>query len=392
VISRIKAGLLQRWFGLDAQRTAIGINAFLASLLVFFATFQAQYFGVVLVASGWLAASLASSTFRSSAAGIALLSLGFVFILTKTTTGIDDSFMRGNFLMGIVAGAAAVAWTGIAKDATRVRWGMMYVLPLLIVTLLVMMGVANENFGGIPAYIGALLGASLGLLIANNEQHTVPFQALLIGLSAFVLTQFAPRTGKETTSRIQKTETAAAEETEEPDVLDVAAIPADPKLAGNWKSVAKGSKVDFQLGPEGGVTKGAIEVFDVRLNMNAAGEPEQLTVVLPTAKVTTFNPMRDKSVLGAGYLNAASFPKMSYRSTAIKKDGDKYVVSGEFEMLGKKAAQQIELKFAATGSDKGKDYLVMVGKGAVDRTKFGMASDAKIGDIVTVTFEIELRK
>jgi polyisoprenoid-binding protein YceI len=393
VIAGIKAQLLNRWFGMDIQRTSIGINAFLAALLVFFAAFQAQYFGVVLVASGWLAAALASHAFRSAAAAaIAFLSLGFVFILVKTNAGLDDSFIRGNFLMGAVAGIAAVAWTGIAKDATRIKWGMMYVLPLLIVILLVMMGIANENFGGIPAYVGAVIGASIGLLTAGNERHTIPLQTLLIGLSALVMTQFAPREGKKNTSRLAKTETTATEETKVPDVLDVPAIPADPKLAGDWKSVAEGSKVEFQLGPEGGVTKGAVEAFDVRLKMNAAGEPEQLTVAMPTAKVTTFNPMRDESVLGPGYLDAGRFPKMNYRSTAVKKDGDIYVVSGEFEMLGKKSPLQLELKFAAAGSDKGKNYLVMVGKSAVDRTKFGMASDAKIGDLVEVTFEIELRK
>lgn len=392
VIAGIKAQLLHRWFGMDRQRAATGIHAFLAALLVFFATFQAQYFGVVLVASGWLATALASHAFRSAAAAIALLSLGYVFILVKTTSGLDDSFLRGNFLMGAAAGAAAVVWTGIAKDATRFKWGMTYVLPLLILMLIVMLGVANENFGGIPAYVGALLGASLGSLVAGNEQQTIPFLAFLVGLSALVLTQFAPHETKRMPSRLAKTETVATEETEEPDVLAVPAIATGPKLAGNWKSVAEASGIGFRLGPEGGVTKGAAEAFDVSLKMNAAGEPEQLTVEMPTAKVTTFNPMRDESVLGPGYLDAARFPKMSYRSTAIKKEGDQYVASGTFEMRGKKVALPVELKFAASGSDNGENYLVMVGKAAVNRTQFGMTSDAKIGDIVAVTFEIELRK
>lgn len=393
VIGNIKAQLLHKWFGMDTQRSATGVNAFLAALLVFFSTFHAQYFGVVLAASGWLAVSLAMQTVRAAAAGIALLSFGFVFVLVKTTTGIDDSFLRGNFLMGIVAGVAAVAWTAIAKDATRIRWGMMYVLPLLIITAIVMFGIANENFGGIPAYIGAVLGAAIGLLIRDNVQHTIPLQALLIGLSGLVLTQFTPHEGKKMQSRLKQTETVETEKPEEaPDVLDIPAIALDAKLAGNWKSVAEGSKVDFKLGPEGGVTEGAVEAFDVRLVMNASGEPQQLTVNMPTAKVTTFNPMRDESVLGPGYLNAAAFPKMRYTSSAIKKEGDKYVVSGEFEMLGKKAPLALELKFAARGSEKGKDFLVMVGKSQLDRTQFGMNSDAKIGNVVTVTFEIELQK
>mgnify|MGYP002136238933 CR=1 FL=1 len=192
-------------------------------------------------------------------------------------------------------------------------------------------------------------------------------------------------------SRLEQQPVVAKAE-QEPDVLAVPAIALDATMSGKWKSASEASKLGFKLGPEGGVTKGGVEDFDVVLKMNAAGEPEQITVVIPTVKVTTFNSMRDESVHGAGYLNAPAFPKMGYTSATIKKEGDKYIVDGDFEMLGKKAPVKLEVKFAAKGADKGKNYLVMVGKSSLDRTKFGMASDSKIGDNVDVTFEVEFRK
>jgi polyisoprenoid-binding protein YceI len=393
VLANVKAKLFHNWFGVDVAKTTRGISIFMAALLVFFAMFQAQYFGVILVASGWLAVGLATRAFYTSGSGIAFLSLGFVFILMKTNGTTDDSFLRGNFLMGLLAGIGAMYWVVLSKGAVRFRWPLMFILPVLIVLAMIMLGKANENFGGIPAYIGALIGASLGLLALANEQQTVSFQALLIGISGLVLAQFAPEKTTEKKSRVAQTETVqTTEETEQPDVLDVPAIVPDAKMAGNWKSDNKASKVDFQLGPEGGVTKGGVEGFDVRLKMNAGAEPEQLTVKIPSAKVTTFNPMRDETVHGATYLNVARFPNMSYTSTAIRKDGEHYIVSGNFEMLGKKAPLELKLKFAAGGKENGKDFLVMVGKTAVDRTKFGMTSDAKIGDVVEVTFEIEFKR
>ena len=163
-------------------------------------------------------------------------------------------------------------------------------------------------------------------------------------------------------------------------------------MKGNWKSALEASKVEFQLGPEGSVTKGGLEEFKIDLRLNDAGEPEKLNVVIPTAKVSTFNPMRDESVRGAGYLNAPAFPKITFIAKRITKEGDQYIAYGDFELLGEKAPLKVDLRMVATGTDKGKQYLVMVGQATFDRTKHGMRSDEKIGNKVTVTFEVEFRK
>ncbi len=392
VVVSLKAQLLHKWLDLDQTRTTTIASAFYAALLVFFAGFQAQYFGVVLVGAGWVSVSLAGRKLETLGAGIGLLSLGIVFWLMKTQPQIDDSFLRPNFLMGLVAGFTAIAWVKLTKNVTKLRWPLMYLLPLLLIIALVMMGIANEHFGGLPTYVGALIGASLALIVARSQAQTIPFQALLLGVSVLVLNQFETIQQPEKQSRLAKTETTAAPKDKEPSVLDVPAIALNADLKGNWKSELEASKVEFRLGPEGSVTKGGLEEFKVDLRLNDAGEPEKLSVVIPTAKVTTFNPMRDQSVRGAGYLNASEFPKISFTANKITKEGDQYVANGDFVLLGKKAPVKAQLKFAASGTDKGKQFLVMVGEAKFDRTKHGMRSDAKIGNEVTVTFEISFRK
>lgn len=392
VVAHLKGRWLGKWFGLDEQKLTTGITAFYAALLVMFATFQAQYFGVVLVASGWLAVALAARSFKAVAGGIALLSVGFLFILVKKTA-VDDSFMRGNFLMGLAAGVAAIHWVAMASGAKKLRWGVMYVLPLLVVTAIVMLGIPNAVYGGLAAYAGVIAGGALGLLVANKEAVTVPMQTLLIGLSGIVLTQFAPMEAPKKTSRLDDQKSSIQnQKSAEPDVLDIKAVPLNAAMAGTWNSEIDASKLDFEIGPEDGRTKGGVKDFDAVLKLNAAGEPEALNVDMKTDQVTTFNPMRDESVLGAGFLNAKGFPKMSFRSSGIRKEGDRYLAAGTFEMLGKKSPLTIELKFAAAGKDGGKEFLVMVGKAAIDRRKFGMTDDPKMGNIVDVTFEAEFRK
>lgn len=392
LIVNLKAQLLHKWLKLDVARTTTIASAFYAAVLVFFAGFQAQYFGVMLVGAGWMSVSLASRKLETLGAGIGLLSLGIVFWLLKTQTQIDDSFLRPNFLMGLVAGVTAIAWVKLTKDVTKFRWPLMYLVPLLVVVAMVMMGIANENFGGLPTYVGALIGTSIALMVTRHQTQVIPFQALLLGISVLVFNQFSPIQQPKKQSRLTASETTTAPKEEAPSVLDVPAIALTADLKGNWKSALEASKVEFQLGPEGSVTKGGLEEFKIDLRLSDAGEPEKLNVVIPTAKVSTFNPMRDESVRGAGYLNAPAFPKITFTATSITKEGDQYVANGDFELLGKKAPVKVELKFAVTGTDKGKQFLVMVGQATFDRTKHGMRSDAKIGNEVTVTFEVEFRK
>lgn len=392
LVVNLKAQLLHKWLNLDVVRTTTIASAFYAAVLVFFAGFQAQYFGVILVGAGWVSVSLASRKLETLGAGIGLLSLGVVFWLLKTQTQIDDSFLRPNFLMGLVAGVTAIAWVKLTKDVAKLRWPLMYLVPLLVVIAMVMMGIANENFGGLPTYVGALVGTSIALMVTRDQQQTIPFQALLLGVSVVVLNQFKPVELPKKQSRLTTTETTKTPKETTPSVLDVPAIALTADLKGNWSSALEASKVEFELGPEGSVTKGGLEEFTVDLRLNAAGEPEKLNVVIPTAKVTTYNPMRDESVRGAGYLNAPAFPKITFTAESITKEGDQYIANGDFVLLGKKAPVKAKLKFAATGTDKGKQFLVMVGEATFDRTKHGMRSDAKIGNVVTVMFEIEFRK
>lgn len=386
---------LEKILGLPADGTIrFGNTAYLA-LMAFFATFQAGFFGVLLIASGWLAVALSTEKFKAVAGGIALLTLAFAFLVVKLQQPeIESSWMRGNWLMGLIAGAGAMSWVGHAVQLKRFRFLLMYIFPLLILFAFILMGKANETFGGVPAYLGALIGAALVLLTASREEEPLAFQGLLLGIAGFVLVAFAPVKMPEKTSRLKPAETAqsVSGKKKEPDVMDIPAVSLSEAMSGKWKSITEASRLDFRLGPEGGVTKGGITEFDVRLGMNQEGHPKSLDVTIPVAKLTTFNAMRDESVLGAGYLNEAKYPKMRFASESFVQEGDRFLVEGHFEMLGKKAKQLLEVKFAASGADDGKEYLVMVGKAVLDRTQFGMKSDPKIGDEVSVSFEVEFRR
>lgn len=386
-----KAQFLEKWTGVNAEKTVGAGLAFYAGLLAFFAVFQAGFLGLTLVATGWMAVALTNRTYRMENGAFALLAMGFVVVLLKTNTHIDDALLRGNFLMGLIAGTGAITWINAVKDAKKMRWPLLFLVPLLVVTAFVMMGIANENFGGIPTYAGAIIGSALGLIARSKFPTAIGFVALLLAISPLVEQRFQPVELPKKTSRLEVNDAKQTPE-KQASVLDVPAVATDATMAGNWKSALEASKVDFELGPQESRTKGSISEFDVQLKMGQNGEPEQLKVAIPTGKITTLNPMRDESVLGSGYIDAKKFPKTGFTATSIKKEGEVYLAEGTFEFRGKKQALTVRLKFAAKGAEKGKSYLVMVGETAFDRTKFDMRSDPKIGNVVDVRFEIELRK
>ncbi len=172
------------------------------------------------------------------------------------------------------------------------------------------------------------------------------------------------------------------------DVLEIPAVQLDNSWEGTWKSVSESSKLEFELGPEGGKTQGAIKEARVTMKLDKDGNPTELVVKMKTSNVTTFNDLRDESVLGEGYLNAEKYPKISYSSSKIEKQNDRFLIEGTLDFLGQSHSVSLEAKLAAKGEKNGKKYVVLVGKSLVDRTKHGMESDAKIGDLVEVNFEV----
>jgi len=396
LLSKLKGKLVGKWFGVASDSNAIsgGVSVFFGGLLIFFATFQAQYFGVLLLGSGWLAVALTQRNTALVSSAFAMLSLGFVFVVMKTNPTADDSFLRGNFLMGLVIGAAAVSWTRIAKNLHKFTWIFTFAVPVLIAFAAIMLGKVNPNFGGIPTYTGALLGGAIILFTSRNANHGVPFQSLMIGLSAFILSQFAPVVLPEKKSRLVQETTGKTTATPEakPDPMETTAIALKSELEGTWKSDLEGSTLSFKLGPEGGVTTGIFNKFNVTLKLDSKGEPQKIDLKMPSTALNTFDASRDEHLYSADFLNTAKYPEMKYSSKSIKKENDRYFVTGEFTMMGVKQPVNLEVKFAANGMEGGKQYLVMVGKSSLDRTKFGMEPDAALGNVIDVTFEIEFRK
>ncbi|MNY02037.1 hypothetical protein D3C86_1345940 [compost metagenome] len=176
------------------------------------------------------------------------------------------------------------------------------------------------------------------------------------------------------------------------DVMDIPAIALTDGDAGAWKSVAANSKLEFEVGPPASRTAGAIKEFKVDLQLDKAGVLNSIEVEMKSSSLTTFNDIRDESVLSNEFINSEKFPKITYKSKKIQKVGEDYKVTGDLEFVGTKVEVVSNLRFVSKINKDGKEMLVFVGKLVVDRTKHSMTSDSKIGDLVDVTFEVALER
>lgn len=388
-LSKLKAHYAEKWFAGNGAQFEIAVQLLYTGLIVFAATFNAGYFGVFLVGLGWLASGLVFKDNRELNGGLVFLSLAWVFYLVKSTELAPDALLRGNLFLGIFAGASIIPWMhSYTSKNTRALLGIL--LPILVLVGLICLGIFNQNFGGIPVIVGALIGSSIALLVTNSTVFSfvgLPF--VLIGLSQPFVHLLTP---EKLVSKSMLTIEPTNDIPKESYFSLAKAIPLSAENAGKWKSKLANSKVTFELGPDGNKTEGAFTDYEVTLVVDEKGKPSSISVTLKLASLTTFNDLRDESVHDSDYVNVAKYKTATYQSTGIKAEGDHFLVDGTLTFMGVSESVPLNIKFLASGKETGKDYLIFIGESAVDRSAHGMRSDAKIGDIVKVSFEIAVEK
>lgn len=116
--------------------------------------------------------------------------------------------------------------------------------------------------------------------------------------------------------------------------------------------------------------------------------------------VDTGNEQRDAHLKAADFFDVEKYPTAAFVSTAVRADGDDYVVDGDFTLHG--VTKPVSLKLEFNGVNPGMGHGAVAGFEAsvvLNRKDFGIDLDmpletggAVVGDKVTVTLEIEALK
>lgn len=389
-IQQAKLYFGKRWFSIEEETFGQSILLILTGFLAFASVFLFSTFGLILLATGIAATGLALRKNAWILTGLSVLSLAWILFIINSDSELEFLFLKGNFWMGTITGVGLLLLHVSGKSRNLL---ISYLVPLVVALIFIGLGKVNPNFGGLPTLLGLILGYALGQLIIGSQKGSYSGQmaALLLLFTGFTgpVGEWMKQKKVEIQTLIDQPESGKDEAKKDPLAIDGIAL--DASVNGTWKSVPENSKLEFELGPKGSRTTGAIKKFQVETTISETSLTN-LKVVMEAGSLTTYDPYRDESVLSQEFIHAEKYPKITYQSSKIEQVGDMYKVQGELAFMEIKQAVNLELKFVSKVEKDGITYLVFVGKSLVDRTAHGMQSDAKIGDLVDITFEVALKQ
>ncbi len=117
--------------------------------------------------------------------------------------------------------------------------------------------------------------------------------------------------------------------------------------------------------------------------------------------IDTRNADRDNHLRTADFFDVEQYPKMTFKSTSIERDGDdEYEVTGDLTLHGVTRSETFSVTFEGSGKDPwGNEKVGFSGKGSIKRSDYGLTYNAAletggvlIGDEVTFSIEIEAAK
>lgn len=168
-------------------------------------------------------------------------------------------------------------------------------------------------------------------------------------------------------------------------------------VAGTWEIDPVHSDVSFTV-RHMMVSKVRGKFHDVRGTIVTAENPleSQVSAEIDVNSVDTGNEQRDEHVRSAEFLDTATYPTMTYRSTSVRPKGDNLLVEGDLTLHGVTRPVELELELNGIGIDAyGATRAGFTATGQINRKDFGITIDmpldgggAVVGDKIQLQLEI----
>ena len=97
---------------------------------------------------------------------------------------------------------------------------------------------------------------------------------------------------------------------------------------------------------------GTFKDFDGTFTFDEANPAaDKVNVTLHTASLDTNHAERDKHIRSADFLNTAKFPQATFASTAVKKEGKEYKITGDLTLNGVTKPITLDARLLGEGKD-----------------------------------------
>ncbi len=171
--------------------------------------------------------------------------------------------------------------------------------------------------------------------------------------------------------------------------------------AGVYKSDPTHTSLTARILHGGGLSNYTFRFDKVDISYTYDPAKPDATVVTAAVGVTSIDTGYDKTAPGgkdfngelAGdrFLNAAKWPTITFKSTSIKRDGAKGVMTGDFTLMGVTKPLTLNVTYNGSAVQQGNSKMGFTATGVVKRSDFGFgAMVGPLGDDVHVHIESEL--
>jgi polyisoprenoid-binding protein YceI len=169
-------------------------------------------------------------------------------------------------------------------------------------------------------------------------------------------------------------------------------------IAGRWTIDPVHSDVSFSVRHMVvSKVRGRFGSFTGEIVTGETPESSSVTAEIDMTSIDTNNDQRDEHIRSADFFEVEKHPKMTYKSTGIRKDGDDYVVDGDLTLKGVTKSVPLKLELNGFGPDAyGGTRAGFTGTGQINRKDFGVSfhaaletGGAVVGDKIEIHLEIE---
>lgn len=395
VISELLSGIFSQFVGFETRVSFQQlIQLFLLSIALFVGFFLASYFGLFLIALGYIASSFYRED-QTANSGFSLLILCLTpFLSTLAGLEIIDISIGKN-LFGLMSGFAGIWFLYVLAQSkvNPIAFSMIgYILHLVFSVVIIILGSQKADLGGLDTYLAYLVGSAIALTVYHDFKLTQLVYPSLIGIGMY----FGPKATETITPSNNKgpaTENVKGKgkSLTLKDSFSAKGLSID-ELVGEYEIITSSSIINFSLGPKGGITTGKIQGFTGSVKIDEKTGSSLFSVTLPVKKLTTNNELRDESLMEKAYFNVGKYPSMKFRSKKLISKDDYYELDGEFTMIGETNPLKVQVKYIGSVVKDGVKTPQFIGKASINRTTFGMKADSKEGNIVDFDFKMELKK
>jgi polyisoprenoid-binding protein YceI len=145
--------------------------------------------------------------------------------------------------------------------------------------------------------------------------------------------------------------------------------------------------------------RGNFDTFSGAIVVAEDGTPS-VTAEIAVDSIDTRNEQRDAHIKSADFFDAEKHPTATFASTAVRANGDDYVLDGDFTLKGITKPVSLELEFSGVNPGMGHGEVAgFTASVVLDRRDFGIdielpleTGGTVVGEKVTITLEIEALK